>query len=234
MTSSASQKNRHGFTLIEMLVVIAIIAILILLTATFVRRGVDSANRTRCASNLRQCGIYLFAHAVENRGNLPLGNTSGDGYPDKYSPEFIKAMLANDVDFSVWNCPAVKAPPLNSTENSVNHVRGTYQYFPHLLGAKSVSDLNSNTLLMQDLIYTFGGEWRSNHSKGGTLRRDAISGNPSFSTYFGGTPEGLNILFGDGRVQWSLWRENMEGFKWVLNAGSSRIPSVEGVKTDFD
>jgi len=59
-----------GFTLIELLVVIAIIGVLIAIILPAVQMAREAANKTRCASNMRQLGIATLNYEVTN-GGLP-------------------------------------------------------------------------------------------------------------------------------------------------------------------
>jgi prepilin-type processing-associated H-X9-DG protein len=65
--------HRSAQTLIETVVVIAIIAALIGILIPAVMRARDAGNRARCASNLRQIGLGLANYEAAH-GSLPLGS----------------------------------------------------------------------------------------------------------------------------------------------------------------
>ena len=62
---------RKAFTLIEMLVVIAIIAILAGLLMPALTRARKEARKTHCLNNQHQVGIYLGMYATDHRGRYP-------------------------------------------------------------------------------------------------------------------------------------------------------------------
>lgn len=65
--------RRRGFTLVELLVVIGIIAVLISILLPTLSRTREAANRTACLSNIRQLGQSLRDYAVANRDQVPIG-----------------------------------------------------------------------------------------------------------------------------------------------------------------
>src|SRR2546423_13775238 len=60
-----------GFTLVELLVVIGIIAILIGILIPVLSKVNEQANRVKCSTYLRQWGIALRAYAAVNRNAFP-------------------------------------------------------------------------------------------------------------------------------------------------------------------
>jgi prepilin-type N-terminal cleavage/methylation domain-containing protein/prepilin-type processing-associated H-X9-DG protein len=63
---------RPGMTLVELLVVLAIIGTLVTLVLPAVQMARESARRAQCQSNLRQLGIAMALHA-NARGAFPVG-----------------------------------------------------------------------------------------------------------------------------------------------------------------
>ncbi len=70
---------KRGFTLVELLVVIGIIALLISMLLPALNRAREQANLVACSANLRGIGQTIQEYSAENRGFLPYGYASMKG-----------------------------------------------------------------------------------------------------------------------------------------------------------
>ncbi len=113
-TRSPSQRNR-GLSLVETLVVIAIIGLLIAIILPAVQAARESARRMRCANNLKQIGIALQNYTGMHRA-LPKGsNNYGYSLHVMLLPELEQSVIYNSINFSV-NAPIINLSlPPNST-----------------------------------------------------------------------------------------------------------------------
>jgi prepilin-type N-terminal cleavage/methylation domain-containing protein/prepilin-type processing-associated H-X9-DG protein len=71
----AVMNKRTGFTLVELLVVIGIIAVLIAMLLPALSKARQSAKSVACMSNERQLGVAMMLYAQENKGRFTGGRT---------------------------------------------------------------------------------------------------------------------------------------------------------------
>jgi len=108
-----ASRERRGFTLVELLVVVAVIGALVALLLPAVQAARESSRRSRCASNLRQQGLALLGFEGEHR-TLPIGCLDCLEPPKRFHswnsqllPWLEQAALRKQLDFSV---PSYEAP----------------------------------------------------------------------------------------------------------------------------
>lgn len=142
-------RRRFAFTLLELLIVIAIVGILIALLLPAVQAAREAARRTSCANNLMQLGLALSQHHSA-RGALPAGvrDNTGPiknepkgkhyGWMTQILPYLEKGNLYDQVDWeagvysksnrvprsvrvSIFNCPSHRTGGLGSDYAGCHH-----------------------------------------------------------------------------------------------------------------
>jgi prepilin-type N-terminal cleavage/methylation domain-containing protein/prepilin-type processing-associated H-X9-DG protein len=83
------KRRRTGFTLIELMVVIALMVILAALLFPALAEARDAARRSRCVANLHQLGLAHFMYVQDNDDTLPTWQISGPGGQSVLWTEFL-------------------------------------------------------------------------------------------------------------------------------------------------
>jgi len=111
--------RRLGFTLVEVIVVISIIAVLVAILAPALRKSRLQAKAAVCTSNVRQLNLALYAYAADNQ-RFPYGfdNISGtapaDGYAGGHQYDrmgwwwfnYLEGFYEKTMKRSILDCPA--------------------------------------------------------------------------------------------------------------------------------
>lgn len=74
------RKANNGFTLVELLVVIVIIAALATLSISVLRRSIHKADTVRCASQMKNLGIGIVLFSQDHQGQFPRSSHSAGAY----------------------------------------------------------------------------------------------------------------------------------------------------------
>lgn len=104
-----SSSSRAGFTLVELLVVIGIIAVLISILLPALQRARDSAATIKCSANVRSIVQGLLAYAAENKQYLPAAynynGTTVDVNAGKQTPYYPYYGYTHWTSFLLGNVP---------------------------------------------------------------------------------------------------------------------------------
>ena len=155
--TEASKRNepahRRGFTLVELLVVIGIIALLIAVLLPALQAARRSGNTVKCLSNLRQIGTAFQLYAIENKGRWPVAVHLKEGNPpyvpavpyERRWPDLLAKYVSSNKDMAneqditkvrqnsvLWGCPEWAKTFVYDPSNYADSVRIGYgmNYYP--------------------------------------------------------------------------------------------------------
>ena len=215
-------RYRRGFTLVELLVVIGIIAILISILIPTLGKAQSAAKAIQCGSNLRQIGIGLTRYFSDFK-HLPVRQI---GPSSQANPHVFRLWTAEDPyhvaetmekyggSKRIYYCPA----------NTLG--RTAENYWPYMdFGIPSTIASNYQfPFLLADLMWMIPKPDYRKLTSDRILAADYLGVTLDFEGVLhvvawnheklqDGSPRGMNMLFGDGHVDW-----NNGSHGWVMYA----------------
>lgn len=147
---------RRAFTLIELLIVIAILALIMGILFPAISHARVQARRTVCANNLREIGRGFLEYLTESRDILPYASLTPSNGPaplttDKaiYIADVLRGYVGND---EIFRCPddvsGISRPPPNEGRSYFESEKSSYEYRTSigprfLLGGKRVEEVSN-------------------------------------------------------------------------------------------
>jgi prepilin-type N-terminal cleavage/methylation domain-containing protein len=204
------RRRRCGFTLVELLVVIGVIAILIGLLLPSLAKARKQSLQVRCMSNLKQIGTYLVTYINDNNGWIYPPGLGADKPREQRWPMFVFKP-------AVWNPPIMKCPADVDPDPAEEH---SYILNDHLhdknvkYHTKWLGRPNSEVVVMGEKR----SEWPDYYMNRGDF-------NTRVEPYRHGLQVGSNYLFLDMHVERAPKDVALAGLDpWDINGGGTTLP----------
>jgi prepilin-type N-terminal cleavage/methylation domain-containing protein/prepilin-type processing-associated H-X9-DG protein len=256
--TAGKQGRRGGFTLVELLVVIGIIALLISILLPSLARARESANRAKCASNLRQLGIglRLFADNAQPKGRLPSGRDDwGTLVQSVHWFRWNDAMRSAE---NLFVCPSVSSkaddPMQDVFGGGLKFINGWGSINQDIAAARASAELvdpwrpsawdtspNQNPHVVQIGYWYMGADWRASDWRaqqstfsGKALKNDfMVYGMSRKKVYVSGRTDGNPAIVADQCWQQGTKVNFAHGRTWRMDATSGRQSGDVRVNTLF-
>lgn len=190
---------KNGFTLVELLIVIAVISILAAMLLPAINTAREKAQQTKCLSNLKQLGLSIMLFLQDNEDRFP----SQGSTPDPVTIQWDEQLYPYYGNVSLLKCP--KDNLLRTGGNSPR----SYGYNPYLCNysASSTYGNQSGTGVKLSQVKNPSGTICLMELRQGLASwQNAYYGNDTYSIYNWTDSDwhraGGNYLFTDGHARW--------------------------------
>lgn len=210
---AAETRVRSGFTLVELLVVVSIVAVLMVVGSLSLQAAWVASHQAECASNMRQIGAALIMYAGEHNGNLPETTHTVDKFEERAWINAIKPYVGNVDEIRI--CPADPRGEDRLASDGTSYILNSSVFVPPVDSFGLLDGVAANNLLRMsnptrvilafniadhgDSDHTHSYNWPGNWSAVTyDIQPDRFRRNGAASDHSKGT---ANYLYADGHVE---------------------------------
>ncbi|MEM9166796.1 MAG: prepilin-type N-terminal cleavage/methylation domain-containing protein [Planctomycetota bacterium] len=213
----------HGFTVVELLVVIAVVGVLVSILVPVLGRAREGARLTLCLSNARQMATGIVAETTTNGGKLPENRTlvSDTSYVTWRHRLAENGLVGGGGKDSVWVCPT-------HARGAGNGPRGEGGYTES--GLRCIGDVASSYAVNGHVL------WRGRIRDDEAVRSDTTIQRPSHTILIAETNRAFSQIrasdpivanyFQDGKGAYGYWHDG-DGVYAFQDGHAERLAFLE-------